>query len=244
MDVDVFSPCTGIPYTEYHHVGLVDRDDPLYAIEHTQQVGSVQVQDISTPVSRKSSISQHITLKDRQDLLNTGLRYHCCRSDKPPPSLNLSKIDILRWRLASSRFLSFNHVAFPSIAQRARNYSAPDDLTTTNKWLAWLVLLLASIVYGGLHALAWDVTFSSLAEQILWRLSAITVMGYGFVVAGFWRVAKLGANLSLDELIRRLFHISSSIWSIEVKIVFGRAQRELWGILNFELKGISIQRTS
>ncbi|KAL9113059.1 MAG: hypothetical protein Q9227_002671 [Pyrenula ochraceoflavens] len=40
-----------------------------------------------------------------------------------------------------------------------------------------IVLLLSSIIYGGLHALAWTAPFPSRAEKFIWRISAISVMG-------------------------------------------------------------------
>jgi len=41
---------------------------------------------------------------------------------------------------------------------------------------------LLGIVYGGLHAVAWDAHFPSYAEQIMWRVSVLLIL----VLSGFY----------------------------------------------------------
>ena len=45
-------------------------------------------------------------------------------------------------------------------------------------------LLLAGVLYGGLHLLAWNVPFASRAERILWRFSGIFIISAGVGFAG------------------------------------------------------------
>ena len=45
-------------------------------------------------------------------------------------------------------------------------------------------LLLAGVLYGGLHLLAWNVPFASRAERILWRFSGILITSAGVGFAG------------------------------------------------------------
>jgi hypothetical protein len=65
---------------------------------------------------------------------------------------------------------------------RKSNWKLPGDLTTTREFLAWVVLISSSVIYGGLHMLAWNASFQTKTEQILWRISAPTVMGYGVAI--------------------------------------------------------------
>jgi hypothetical protein len=60
------------------------------------------------------------------------------------------------------------------------NFEVPSNLAIGSKILAWIVLISSSVVYGGLHMLTWDAHFRTKAEQTLWRISAPTLMGYGF----------------------------------------------------------------
>ena len=45
-------------------------------------------------------------------------------------------------------------------------------------------LLLAGVLYGGLHLLAWNVPFASRVERILWRFSGILITSAGVGFAG------------------------------------------------------------
>ena len=48
---------------------------------------------------------------------------------------------------------------------------------------ALLGLLIAGLLYGGLHLLAWQVPFASRAERILWRFSGIFIITAGVCFA-------------------------------------------------------------
>lgn len=117
-----------------------------------------------------NSISQNIALKTTQELLGTSLQYQPLTMYNHPPRLQLSQVDVLRWRYASATFQhcgNYINRNVPKIATRERNFSVLQDLTKKNSWLGWLTLLLASVIYGGLHALAWNIRFGSHAEQVL-----------------------------------------------------------------------------
>lgn len=51
--------------------------------------------------------------------------------------------------------------------------------TISNAGPIWLVLTMVEAVYGGLHLLAWNASFSTVVERILWQISGITVTSLG-----------------------------------------------------------------
>ena len=57
-------------------------------------------------------------------------------------------------------------------------------------------MMLSSILYGGLHALAFDGSFHSAAESILWKISCICIAGTGFLVVPGLSIPHLLANLN------------------------------------------------
>ena len=71
----------------------------------------------------------------------------------------------------SRHWLNF---ASPTLVQRCKNWPAIDDVRQLPMALG---ITLAALIYGGLHALAWFAHFDSSTEQLLWRISACTVMG-------------------------------------------------------------------
>ncbi|KAK0511034.1 hypothetical protein JMJ35_006586 [Cladonia borealis] len=58
-----------------------------------------------------------------------------------------------------------------------------------------LGLILAGLLYGGLHLLAWKVPFASRAERILWRFSGILITSAGVGFAGLRGYYNAGLDL-------------------------------------------------
>ena len=47
-------------------------------------------------------------------------------------------------------------------------------------------LILVAMVFGGIHCVAWSFAFPSPTEQLLWKISSITITGIPLAVAGVW----------------------------------------------------------
>ncbi|KAL9033990.1 MAG: hypothetical protein Q9180_005652 [Flavoplaca navasiana] len=109
------------------------------------------------------------------------------------PSLNLTKQDINRWKMAkraaesiqtlqSSDGTRLNGIPF---ARRCTN--TPEALSLRATAGHFFIIGFtdplalgfgaAAMVYGGLHALAWFAQFHSPIEQLLWRISCVVVIG-------------------------------------------------------------------
>lgn len=84
---------------------------------------------------------------------------------------------------------------------RKSNWKSPSNLTTTREFLAWFVLISSSVIYGGLHMLAWNAPFQTKTEQALWRISAPTMMGYGVLIYGFVLWDRLRQETSFDPFL-------------------------------------------
>lgn len=160
----------GRKYPESYHVRHVKRDASSSTIYSKQETSTHEVPNNALRESTPNSISQNIALKTTQELLGTSLQYQPLTMYNHPPRLQLSQVDVLRWRYASATFQhcgNYINRNVPKIATRERNFSVLQDLTKKNSWLGWLTLLLANVIYGGLHALAWNIRFGSHAEQVL-----------------------------------------------------------------------------
>ena len=106
--------------------------------------------------------------------------------DVPYPGVVLSEIDVNRWRRASRAYedwLTFPRSPKPrdiiwsisqSISRRCSDWPVIEDIFFGR---AALGLVTVALVYGGLHALAWNAHFGSATDQLLWRMSACVVMG-------------------------------------------------------------------
>jgi hypothetical protein len=60
-----------------------------------------------------------------------------------------------------------------------------DDFDAGEGYLLKTAFIALGIVYGGLHAVAWDAHFPSYVEQIMWRVSVLLII----VLSGFYLVA-------------------------------------------------------
>lgn len=109
------------------------------------------------------------------ELQPTGMSYK--RGD-----VTLSKSDILRWVLAMKLLKDTESDSSADFQNRVTD-RVPDlpPLDLDPSHLDWHLLLafnISSMLYGGLHALAWNIDFASDTRQFLWRLSSVGVMGF------------------------------------------------------------------
>lgn len=148
--------------------------------------------------SKNACMPTEITLKHGDQFLDTGLMYGNTETYVIPlKPLTLSKTDIRRWMLAAPLIMEESDPMLKGKmieTGRENNWKLPSDLTTTKEFLAWVVLISSSVIYGGLHMLAWNAPFQTKTEQILWRISSPTMMVYGVLLRGFdlWDTYRYG----------------------------------------------------
>ncbi|PVH97583.1 hypothetical protein DM02DRAFT_684776, partial [Periconia macrospinosa] len=94
----------------------------------------------------------------------------------------------------------------PSMALQDKNRNWPSSKGSVRATRTGWVLAgiwIAGIVYGGLHLLAWNAPFPTLAQQLLWRISTTTLtasgpiftLGMGVSFIGEW----LDERMNVDE---------------------------------------------
>ena len=129
-----------------------------------------------------------------------------------PPEIRLSQRDVTRWKLASRAAQTFRE----GVTYHNRLYSIfPTETTFSPRCENWpnlkdvldapflqLGFVLAALVYGGLHALAWCAHFNTSTEQLLWRVSACIVMGGLPVVFGLLSLTTLLVVSEEDQQLR------------------------------------------
>ena len=118
-------------------------------------------------------------------------------------SVTLEPQDITRWRMAWRAVEKYDRLD-GHLCRRSKDMPDISDIFEQNRLM--FGFSITAVVYGGLHALAWFAQFSSSTEQILWRISAATVMG-GFPVArGLDRLDGITSNI-LETLIVTLLNL-------------------------------------
>ncbi|KAL8849147.1 MAG: hypothetical protein Q9221_005870 [Calogaya cf. arnoldii] len=141
---------------------------------------------------------------------------------RQPPALftrhtaisHLTPSTINRWKLAHTAIKTYNlesdlrhrHAAPISgtrLSSRLALRSREVTFRIDNMPLATSVSI-SGLLYGGLHLLAWNATFASHAELLLWRLSAVFVATNGIIMG------IVGLFLSSDIARERSFSTSSS----------------------------------
>lgn len=100
---------------------------------------------------------------------------------------------------------------YDGISRRIGNWPNP-SLAFFNGHVPFDIRLLtfsiATVLYGGLHLLAWDALFGSDAEQLLWRASCLLLMMSGFIII---LGISLGLATALNGFIWDLIEESSSM---------------------------------
>ncbi|KAL2072183.1 hypothetical protein VTL71DRAFT_11526 [Oculimacula yallundae] len=215
---------------EIHHVWPFSHDESHGSLELARDLSAVQLPEATHQTSPESPAIAQTILESGQALPGTNMKY---RRLCGPDHLHLSAIDVLRWQLASARAQTLDvsqsrgFWSDQRIVSRCKNGFQFTGLSPRDRLLAWSILVLASIIYGGLHALAWYVTFGSHTERFLWRLSASSVMSYGFVATVY---------LFLDEFYEALdlFSIIVPSDSSSMRENFFNVQRRLLETLGLE----------
>ena len=96
----------------------------------------------------------------------------------PLPPVELTPSDVLRWRMAWYA-CDKNALEPPSILRTPFTKRCNDwpDIKEILQFPIAIGFCTAALIYGGLHALAWNAHFNSPTELLLWRLSSCIVMG-------------------------------------------------------------------
>ncbi|CAD0084502.1 unnamed protein product [Aureobasidium vineae] len=92
----------------------------------------------------------------------------------------LQEEDVRRWTMAADMFRTTRHGDKPkdSLVRRSRNWPSMDIQPGNLPWTLLIALNVSSIMYGGLHALAWNADFVNTVQQKLWRLASLFVMTF------------------------------------------------------------------
>jgi hypothetical protein len=142
--------------------------------------------DDPAPIRPDAELHGTITLDPGVELLGTGL---CSNTDSP---MELEANAIERWKLAAPVFREFGYLpdtqpvtqdaglelSIPTDFPQDVTYN-PDQRATIHDYMVPGILMVSGIVYGGLHALAWNAPFRNPTERLLWRISSVIIMGYG-----------------------------------------------------------------
>ena len=82
-------------------------------------------------------------------------------------------------------------------------------------------LILAGLLYGGLHLLAWKVPFASRAERILWRFSGIFIIsaGIGFTGLTYFSEACVHISAKFSATVKRTMDPASDAFFLLVSFI-------------------------
>jgi hypothetical protein len=69
-----------------------------------------------------------------------------------------------------------------------------------------LVITLTSIVYGGLHSLAWQYSFSSKSERLLWQISSVSTSSSGLILFAFFISYRIDPRYTSSHRTRNVYH--------------------------------------
>ena len=107
--------------------------------------------------------------------------------DEPLPDVFLTSQDVTRWKSAwqALEIMKSEHnigedlldLQIPALLLVRRCQDWPSMRKVSSKPSAQFGFIAATIIYGGVHALAWHAHFDTATEQLLWRMSACIVMG-------------------------------------------------------------------
>jgi len=163
----------------HHKVDDADRETPY--VEKPQS-GSRTGEENPVEISTETLLARRgrTFLPHNVELQAVGLSYK-------HGDVTLSKSDVLRWVLAM-RLLKDDEAESPDADSSADLQDRLTDrvpdlppLDLDPSHLDWHLLLafnISSMLYGGLHALAWNVDFASDTRRFFWRLSTVGVMGF------------------------------------------------------------------
>jgi hypothetical protein len=91
--------------------------------------------------------------------------------------------DIRRWTLAAGLLKTpqLDKEFENTVVRRSRNWPTIDLRPGDLDWKLSLALNASSVLYGGLHALAWNADFINRAQQHMWRLASSFVICFVFL---------------------------------------------------------------
>ena len=109
------------------------------------------------------------------------------------------------------------------MSNTGRNWPSDELLRSVDRFVVGMVLWLANFLYGGIHAVAWNNHFPSVAEKWLWRASAIYI---GFC-GGLWVVPNflVKAYRPLNDFWERWMDGEKGVVP---KFDIGQTRRDLW----------------
>ncbi len=181
---------------EAHRIRVVDRSDPHFgSISTTRLAARYGVQAARYGIQQPRNVvldpikplKHRIALADCDELLSTGLCFYD-EGDAAGPGSDgfalLTPIDVERWKCAAALFkenppsglwmeseglLITNASDWPPLSQRGKTLGVT----------IWILFVCAAMLYGGLHAIAWNSRFRTRHERVLWRASVGVIMGFG-----------------------------------------------------------------
>jgi hypothetical protein len=93
----------------------------------------------------------------------------------------------------------------------------PPNWVLANKWLRSIfVFSFTAVLYGGIHAKAWQAHFPTEIEGQMWKASVIYVALYGIFMFGAWKLVLL---MSFDKYPRRLVAILAGTGSALIVVL-------------------------
>jgi hypothetical protein len=210
---------------------------PLADLEIYDAQGKVHtVEEAEKPEQHPAR--NELKLENEDEFLLTGLFYKAAGSRKKP--LHLSKIGIQRWELAASLCKGMNEMEPPRLlTYRQHNWKLPNGLSMMNTWVAWTILVLSSVIYGGIHAVAWNAPFRTHKEQLLWRISVPVIMGYGILLMAFNSFVDMDAKRQLDGKNLKTFEIVLQLYEWDIGREVNDAEMKIAKALHLLPRGCS-----
>ena len=194
---------------EARRIRLVDRGDPYFRQISKSRVAKPNGPQESIGVELDSNNSKKcITLADCDEFLSTGLCFYdegeaACLS--PSWFVILKPMDIERWKCAAvllKETRSWDTYAdYEGLLERYEPdwrplYEQRKDLGMA----VWISFVCVECIYGGLHALAWNSTFTPTHEKKLWHFAVVVIVAFGPAIMLLFKGSKIcwTEDLGLD----------------------------------------------
>ena len=166
----------------------------------------------------------------------------------PPRTVSLDRVAITRWRLASvfvsehpnvlgidpirgppEEPLVFHGIEFAGLLM----IEVPDwpglDQLHGHTTFAFAKLCAATTLYGGLHVGAWNSTFPSASEGLLWKMSSVLITGSGLAASAIAVFRHWKSQDKWKQALRSYAHRYLSISSkVERVMIIGFGEFTFW----------------
>jgi hypothetical protein len=175
--------------------------------EHGAYQGSSPSEVVPFSDEVPESSTSIVRLERGQTLANTGFELNRqWRYSNPPSHVDLRPVDVRRWELASealrvipavrASFEHFSEVVYSAgdelLAKTAPNWPANELVETEDNIVFQAITLsLGSMVYGGLHAAAWNAFFPTAIERWMWRISSICIISSGLIIPSIFTILNI-----------------------------------------------------